>query len=285
MLFDLRGRGRRRTVRAIYFGLALLMGVGLIGFGIGGGAFSGGLFNSLGSGSNSNGSTFGSQISAASRLTRRQPNNPQAWANLAKAHFLQAGTGSNYDQTSGQFTSAAQPDLQQAAAAWQHYLTLVPNTKNVDLANQMLQVYEGPGALGQPGPATQALQIIAAHSAASQALYTQLAVYAYQSNNARVGDLAAAKALTLAPKAQRAQLRAEFASVKASPQGTSSAQTVSAAPAATATVSSAGSVSVQTVSVSTTSAASAATTTPAAAATTTASVATTSTAAAKSSKH
>ena len=41
MLFDLRGRGRRRMVRLIYTGLALLMGVGLVGFGIGGG-FGGG---------------------------------------------------------------------------------------------------------------------------------------------------------------------------------------------------------------------------------------------------
>ena len=30
MLFDLRGRGRRRTVRVIYTGLAVLMGVGLV---------------------------------------------------------------------------------------------------------------------------------------------------------------------------------------------------------------------------------------------------------------
>ena len=37
MLFDLRGRHRRRAVKVIYIGLALLIGVGLVGFGIGGG--------------------------------------------------------------------------------------------------------------------------------------------------------------------------------------------------------------------------------------------------------
>ena len=36
MLFDLRGRGRRRAVRVIYMGLALLFGVGFVGFGVGG---------------------------------------------------------------------------------------------------------------------------------------------------------------------------------------------------------------------------------------------------------
>ncbi len=45
MLFDLRGRGRRRTVRVIYVGLALLMGVGLVGFGVGGGFGGGGILN------------------------------------------------------------------------------------------------------------------------------------------------------------------------------------------------------------------------------------------------
>ena len=35
MLFDLRGRGRRRTVQAIYLSLAILMGGGLVLFGIG----------------------------------------------------------------------------------------------------------------------------------------------------------------------------------------------------------------------------------------------------------
>ena len=34
MLFDLRGRGRRRTVKIVYITLALLMGGGLVLFGI-----------------------------------------------------------------------------------------------------------------------------------------------------------------------------------------------------------------------------------------------------------
>ena len=46
MLFDLRGRGRRNTVRVIYIGLAVLIGVGLVGFGVGGGFGGGGILNS-----------------------------------------------------------------------------------------------------------------------------------------------------------------------------------------------------------------------------------------------
>ena len=53
MLFDLRGRGRRRTVQVIYLALAILMGGGLVLFGIGGGT-NGGLFDAIGgSGGNS----------------------------------------------------------------------------------------------------------------------------------------------------------------------------------------------------------------------------------------
>ena len=47
MLFDLRGRGRRRTVQTIYLTLAVLMGGGLVLFGIGG-SVSGGLFDAVG---------------------------------------------------------------------------------------------------------------------------------------------------------------------------------------------------------------------------------------------
>src|ERR687883_931535 len=48
MLFDLRGR-RRRAVQATYLTLALLMGGGLVLFGVGGNV-SGGLFDALGGG-------------------------------------------------------------------------------------------------------------------------------------------------------------------------------------------------------------------------------------------
>ncbi len=52
MLFDLRGRGRRRTVQVIYLGLAVLMGGGLVLFGIGG-ATPGGLFDAVSGNSSS----------------------------------------------------------------------------------------------------------------------------------------------------------------------------------------------------------------------------------------
>ena len=46
MLFDLRGAGRRTTIKIVYLSLAILMGGGLVLFGIGGDV-SGGLFDAF----------------------------------------------------------------------------------------------------------------------------------------------------------------------------------------------------------------------------------------------
>ena len=91
MLFDLRGRHRRRLVRMIYTGLALLMGVGLVGFGVGGGFSGGGILNAAGSGEGGGGSTFAGQIKKYTKITNTQPNNVSAWENLTKALLHEAG--------------------------------------------------------------------------------------------------------------------------------------------------------------------------------------------------
>ena len=53
MLFDLRSRGRRTTVRGVYLTLAILMGGGLILFGVGTGVGGGGLLNAFSGGGTS----------------------------------------------------------------------------------------------------------------------------------------------------------------------------------------------------------------------------------------
>lgn len=74
MLFDLRGKGRRRTVKVVYGGLALLLGLGLVAFGIGG-ATSGGLVDAFtGSGSGSDTSIYSDQVKT---LTKKSPLTPR----------------------------------------------------------------------------------------------------------------------------------------------------------------------------------------------------------------
>ena len=84
MLFDLRSRGRRRTVQAVYLGLAMLMGGGLVLFGVGAGNGFGGLLNAFtGSGSaTASSSVVSQQEKTALKATQQHPDDPAAWAAL-----------------------------------------------------------------------------------------------------------------------------------------------------------------------------------------------------------
>src|ERR1700692_281554 len=103
MLFDLRGRGRRRMVRVIYTGLALLMGVGLVGFGVG--SFGGGgLFNAATSNEGANSASFANQIKKDEKLTKQNPHNLAAWEGLATNLLHEAG-GEEFTTPTGLVTS------------------------------------------------------------------------------------------------------------------------------------------------------------------------------------
>src|SRR4051794_12552671 len=130
MLFDLRGRGRRRTVQAIYLTLAVLMGGGLVLFGIGG-SVSGGLFDAVGlTGGGGSGSSANEQLQkqekAAVRRARLNPHDETALITLTRVRYQQAGQGDNFDQESGAFKSGGRKELSQAAQSWSSYLALEP---------------------------------------------------------------------------------------------------------------------------------------------------------------
>jgi len=91
MLFDLRGRGRRTTVRIIYIGLALLIGIGLVGFGVGGGFGGGGIVSNLNNREGSGGPNYSKQIANYRKQLSRNPNDVKTWEQLTKTLSLQAG--------------------------------------------------------------------------------------------------------------------------------------------------------------------------------------------------
>ena len=217
MLFDLRGRGRRRTVRVIYMGLALLMGVGLVGFGIGGGFGGGGFLNAASQNEGSNSASFSSQIKKYTKLTSQQPGNVSAWENLLKAQLHEAG-GEAYLTSSGVLTSKGHELFGQAARSWSSYLALNPPKPNPELAQLMLRVF-GEEGLNQPSEEVRVLQIVVASKPTNAAYYAQLARYAYLAHNTRVGDLASAKAVSLEPAAAQPRLRNELAALRKSPSG------------------------------------------------------------------
>jgi hypothetical protein len=217
MLFDLRGRGRRTTVRVIYMGLALLMGVGLVGFGIGGGFGGGGFLNAASQNEGSGSASYSTQIKKYEKLTRQQPTNPEGWEKLAKVELNEAG-GEAYVTASGALTSKGRQLFARIAQTWSSYLALNPPKPNPALAQQMLRIFSEEG-LNRPGDEVQVLQIVVADKPTNLAYYAQLARYAYLAHNMRVGDLASAKALNLAPAAQKPRLKTELAALRKNPTG------------------------------------------------------------------
>jgi hypothetical protein len=216
MLFDLRGRGRRRTVQILYLGLAGLMGIGLVGFGIGGGFGGGGLFSSVGEGEGKGSSSHSGQIAHFEKLTRANPSSISAWEQLTAEQLHQAG-GSAYVEN-GRLTSSGKELFAATAHSWERYLALNPPKPSVPLAKEMLYVY-GEEGLNQPASAVQALQIIVSAEPKSVAAYRNLAEFAYKAKNASLGDLASKQAISLAPAEEKARLKNELEAVKKSPSG------------------------------------------------------------------
>ena len=214
MLFDLRGSGRRRTVKIVYITLAFLMGGGLILFGIGGGgALPGGLVDAIqqgGSGDSGN-DRFVQQEEQATAKARANPT-AENWAAVARARFNLANTGDNVDQSTGNYTDAGAEQLRAAGRAWDESVELAgKKTPDSRVASLMVQAYAG---LGQLEKATAAQEIVA-RDRDSAGAYATLATLAYQANNMRLGDLAKDKALDLTEPDMRESLRGQLESARA----------------------------------------------------------------------
>jgi hypothetical protein len=206
MLFDLRGRGRRRTIQMIYLGLAVLMGGGLIFFGVGGSGV--GLFN------NDNGATGGTgsntaSVTAARKATEKRPQDPAAWLNLAR----RAAANAEVDQSTGTYTAKGKTQLPEAARAWARYLALKPNSVDPNAAQLLANVFATDG-LNRPKDQAAALQVVA-QARPSLGTYRNLALAAYAGKLTRLGDLAAAEALKRTTKQNRATVKQQFAAAKA----------------------------------------------------------------------
>jgi hypothetical protein len=224
MLFDLRGRGRRRTVQAIYLSLALLMGGGLVLFGIGSSS-SGGLFDALSGNSGGQSATAGidKRIDSAIVATKARPRDPGPWAQLAALRFQRAGI--DEIGADGRYTADGLRRLRLASQAWERHLALDPKQPSVRTAKFMVQAYEAAG-LNQLDNAVRAKQIVtAAEKPPNSNLYAQLAELAYRAKDDRTASLAADRAVSLAPKGQRKALRTALDALKTRATTQSTGQT------------------------------------------------------------
>ena len=213
MLFDLRGR-RRRAVQATYLTLAILMGGGLVFFGIGGGgALPGGLVDAItqgGSGGDAGADRFRDQEAAATARARANPTDAAAWAAVARARFNLASAGENIDQSTGNFTDEGAEQLRAAGRAWEEHVRLAGDNPDSRVASLMVQGY---AALGETDKATVAQEIIA-EDRNSAGAYATLATLAYQAGQVRKGDLATDKALELTEPDMREALRGQLEGAK-----------------------------------------------------------------------
>lgn len=209
MLFDIQGK-RRRVVQATYLTLAILMGGGLVLFGIGSGA-SGGLFDVFSDGGGGGGNDIVEE--RVDKNEDRVKANPKATApqkELVRDYYSLAIAQAS-DQ--GVFPADAQDELRNADRHWEAYLAAETGKPDPSLARVALQVYD-PTALNQPVKAVRAARIVAAETNDTGG-YMQLAQYALLAGDKRVEKLASAKAVDLAPKKQRAAVKKQLEQIKA----------------------------------------------------------------------
>ncbi len=213
MLFDLTGGGRRKTVQVTYVLLAVLMGGGLVLFGIGG-SVSGGLVDAItgSSGSSSGTAPYEKRVQQAVSQTRAHPKDAAAWADLTRARFQLASGADNFDSTTGAWTADGKKILAQSANAWQRHLKLAGDKADDGVAGLMVQAY-GPTGLNRPVDTVTAQEVIT-QARPTSATFARLAVLAYGAGQTRKGDLASKKALSLTDKDLRPSLKAQLDAAK-----------------------------------------------------------------------
>jgi predicted Zn-dependent protease len=212
MLFDLRGRGRRRTIQGVYLFLALLLGGGLIFFGVGTGTNTGGLLNAVNQSTSSGDALnlYKANLVTARKDVARKPNDAAANLALAKAAYTLA-TSADYNQSTGVYTGAGKSLVTEMQGAWDKYLASKPAQPDVDTAGEVAQALI---VDSQYTDAADAQQIVTLANPTSADQWVRLAAYAYYAGQTDKGDLAAAKALTLTPKLQQGQIKSQLATYK-----------------------------------------------------------------------
>ena len=214
MLFDLRSRGRRRTVQVVYVGLAVLIGLGLVLFGVGTGSGGGGLLGAFTGKGSSNGqsSIVNAQTKSAVKQTQLHPASSAAWANLASARFA-AANSVGYDSTTNSYTASGKNQLGLVTQAYGRYVKLA-KTPGPDTATLAARAY---GQLAQYPAAATAWQAVTQAEPSNLHGLECVTLMSYAAKNTRVAQLAEAQVLTKIPKAQRKTVKTELEASKTSP--------------------------------------------------------------------
>lgn len=227
MLFDLQSPRRRNFIRVVYAFLALLMGGGLILFGIGSGGGGGlldavGLTDSTGGGSSAN---FDDQISEAEKKVQLNPQDPAAQLELVRVHVSAGSASQDVDEQTGQPIPSEEStqEFQKAADAWDQYLKLNPNKVDFGAATLIAKAFvslaetssTAPEALSNIQEAAKAQKFVA-DAQPSGGTLSQLAIYQYFAGDTAAADQAAKQAVAKAEAGQAAALRQQLDQFKKS---------------------------------------------------------------------
>jgi tetratricopeptide (TPR) repeat protein len=222
VLFDLQSPGRRRVIKVVYSLLAILLFVGLVGFGIGSSVSGGGLSDIFGGGGGSS-SGFEGDIKDAQAKVDANPKNAQAQLALARLYLQQAQTQLDADPDTGQtvVTSDAEESYNKAADAWDAYLKRKPAKPDAGAALQIAGAFfllaqnstSAADARAQVEAAAKA-QRVAVDANPSAGNLNNLALYLYFSGETAKADQAAAEAIAKQPKSSQAQLQKQFDSIR-----------------------------------------------------------------------
>jgi hypothetical protein len=194
--------------------LAILMGGGLVFFGIGGDV-SGGLFDAFSDRSSSGNQLVEDRIEENEDKVAENPKNTVALQALVRDWYQLAREEA--DPNTLQYTDEGKERLAEADAAWQQYLGAAKKPEP-SLAQLMVQVYD-PTALNQAADAAEAAEIVAVADPNPQA-YINLTRYAALAGQDRKADLAGQKAVELAPKKDRKEVEAIVQQAKQPPAST-----------------------------------------------------------------
>jgi hypothetical protein len=215
VLFDLQSPRRRRVVRVVFGGLAIIFAISFVflGVGTGGGGFS---FSDLfGGGGGSSSTAFDDDIDAAHAKLAVNPQDTTALGNLVRLQYSAAN--SNTD-SNGAPTSDGVQHLREAADAWNKYVKATKGSPSPSAALYALNTFDLLARIDFSTARTDTSQAEAltdinaavadwkSAAVAQQVLidqrpnkatansYSTLAQYLYLSGDAKGGDQAAAQA-------------------------------------------------------------------------------------------
>jgi hypothetical protein len=201
MLFDLRGK-RRRFVQVVYATLALLMGGGLIFFGIGSDV-QGGLFDAFDDSSGGQ-TSFDDEAQKLEQKLKSDPKNPQLLVATTRAWYTSANSQVEYDPATGaplDFPQGALEDFARSGDAWQRYLATKPAKPNPNVAGLAATAlfYSAASATTATDFESKMNQSVEAQEVFAKAepsinSYVTLARYNFYAGDFKAGDAAAAKA-------------------------------------------------------------------------------------------